>query len=186
MEEQGIGGFSVVITLLVQVTELVQIPEMIKHRYIQKASQNNLCWELQQQNSTSTVNHLYSFFLQSSQYIMPWKLLVHKALRKINRSNKWYIFKNLSILFSGQSWRWPKKAQLCFKLSHSFSSFLDFSPYIWNELTQCFIAISHMSIESEYTHTKSIKIQIHKNKELQWSQWMWSKEFFCHKEKEAF
>lgn len=43
MEEQGIGGFSIVITFLVQVTELVQIPEMIKHRCVLKASQNNLC-----------------------------------------------------------------------------------------------------------------------------------------------
>lgn len=86
MEEQGIGGFSVVITFLVQVTELVQIPEMIKHRDILKASQI-ICVEAQQQNSTSTVNHRYAFFLQSSQYMMPWKLLVHKALRKINQSN---------------------------------------------------------------------------------------------------
>lgn len=43
MEKQGIGCFSVVITFLVQVTELVQIPETIKHRYILKASPNNLC-----------------------------------------------------------------------------------------------------------------------------------------------
>ena len=43
MEEQGIGGFSVVITFLVQVTELVQIPEMIKHRAVLKVPQNTLC-----------------------------------------------------------------------------------------------------------------------------------------------
>lgn len=42
VEKQGIGRLRVVVTLSVQVAQLVQVPEMTKHNVI-KMSQNQFC-----------------------------------------------------------------------------------------------------------------------------------------------
>lgn len=73
MKKQGVSRFGVVITLLVQVTELVQIPETIKQRYVLKMSLNNLCWGLQELN--------YIFNSKSQLYFLFTMFIIHNALK---------------------------------------------------------------------------------------------------------
>lgn len=64
MEKQGISCLRVVITLFMQVTQLVQIPEMTKETLHVRT--NHLCWGLQELNSTfnwtSYLHFLFTVF----------------------------------------------------------------------------------------------------------------------------
>lgn len=74
MEKQSVNGFSVVITLFVQVTQLVQIPEMTKQRYLRKMSADHLYWGFQELNSTFNNKSCLCFLFMVFTIHRSWKL----------------------------------------------------------------------------------------------------------------